>query len=83
MTAFRNGNGIQTPQERLKAQHATGMSYKEIAEFYGVSKAMAWRVACEGYEPVDDTIREKLGFPQIIKQVVYRNASGRFRKAGE
>ena len=83
MTAFHDGNAPQTPQERLKSQHATGMSYNEIAIFYGVSKAMAWRVVNEGYEPVDETLREKLGFPQIIKQTVYRDEHGRFRKRGE
>ena len=79
MTAFHDGNVPQTPQERLKSQHATGMSYSKIATFYGVSKAMAWRVANEGYEPVDDVIREKLGFPQIVFQTVYRNPDGTFK----
>lgn len=65
----------------LLNQHASGMSYQEIADFYGVSKAMAWRVANQGYEPVNDDIRDKLGFPEIIKQLVFRNPSdGRFQK---
>ena len=30
-------------------------------------------------EPVDDVIREKLGFPQIVFQTVYRNPDGTFK----
>ena len=69
--------------DALLDQHVSGMSYQEMADFYGVSKAMIWRVANQGYEPKDDVIRERLGFPQIIKQTVYRDEHGRFRKAGE
>ena len=70
-------------QERLLVDYKVEGSWSAVGSKYDVSSGMAWRVANEGYEPVDDIIREKLGFPQIIKQTVYRNPDGRFRKAGE
>ena len=70
-------------QGRLLDDYKVEGSWLAVGRKYDVSSGMAWRVANEGYEPVDDIIREKLGFPQIIKQTVYRDEHGRFRKADD
>jgi hypothetical protein len=38
-----------------------GMKWQEIADRYGVTVGMAWRIANEGYEPRSKEIRVKLG----------------------
>lgn len=74
----------ESVREYLLIQHdVLGRTWTDIAKEHKVSPAMVWRVANQGYEPKDDVIREKLGFPQVIKQTVYRDEHGRFRKAGE
>jgi len=80
MTSNTSFTACKAIQERLKEDYRVLHSWIAIGRKYNVSPAMAWRIANEGYEPKDDVIRDKLGFPQIIKQTVYRNKHGRFRK---
>jgi len=67
----------------LLSRYAELKSWRKVAFELDVSLATVWRVANQGYEPKDEAIRDKLGFPQIIKQTVHRNPDGTFRKAGE
>jgi len=83
MTAQGSSTARNAIQDRLIALYALRGSWRAVGLELDVSSGMAWRVANEGYEPKDDVIRKKLGFPQVIKQTVYRDEHGRFRKAGE
>ena len=83
MTKIASVTACNAIQTRLFELHTLWGSWRAVGLELDVSSGMAWRVANEGYEPVDPEIRKKLGFPQIIKQVVYRSPIGRFRKAGE
>ena len=38
-----------------------GLKWQEIADRYGVTVGMAWRVANQGYEPRSKAIRARLG----------------------
>jgi len=55
-------------------------SWRKVADHYGSSKSMAWRIANEGYEPKDKAIRKKFGFTELITQKVRRNEHGRFTR---
>ena len=83
MTTRERPTACNATQTRLFELHVLRGSWEAVALELDISSGMAWRVAYEGYEPKDDVIREKLGFPQVIKQTVYRDEHGRFRKAGE
>ena len=76
-------NGLVTARnaisEQLKGDYAVLVSWRKVARKYGISSAMAWRVA-RGYIPKDNQIRVKLGFPEIITQEVWRNSKGRFKE---
>ena len=41
-------------------------TWRAIAEVFGISGGMAWRVGMTGYEPKDNKIREKLHLPLLI-----------------
>lgn len=73
-------NAIQT---RVLALYDQLRTWDAVGLRLDVSGGMAWKVANEGYEPVDPEIRKKLGFPQIIQQTVHRNPDGTFKKPGE
>lgn len=47
-------------REMLKLRQE-GLKWQQIADRYGVTVGMAWRVANEGYDPRSKLIREKLG----------------------
>ena len=83
MTSNGSVTACNAIQGRLLEDYRIEGSWLAVGRKYDVSSAMAWRVANEGYEPKDDEIRAKLGFPQIIKQMVYRDEHGRFRKAND
>jgi|GEM_PF-7018711 len=67
----------------LLNQHKELKSWAKVAAIYGLNKALVWKVAKTNYEPKDPEIRSKLGFPEVIKQVVYRSNLGRFKKEGD
>ena len=54
-----------TTRARLKALLDGGMTTRQVGSLYGVSSAMVWRVANTNYEPKNEEIRKKLGFPII------------------
>ena len=41
-------------------------TWRDIAEVFGISCGMAWRIGMAGYEPKDNKIREKLHLPLLI-----------------
>jgi len=40
-------------------------AYRDLAAEYGVHHAVLWRILHDGYDPVDPTIRERLGLPVV------------------
>lgn len=72
----RNGSGLA---ERIRILNKVwDASYREIATLFGISKAMAWRIANQNYEPKDPEIRRKLGFPTMV--ITYQGPDGKFVK---
>ena len=53
-------------QERLRSLYSELRSWQAVADKFGVSKAMAYRVAVEGYEPKDPALRTLLELPPIV-----------------
>ena len=78
-STFTPCKGIQA---RVKELYGVLGSWPKVGAKLGVSPAMAWRVAKQGYEPKDPEIRKKLGFPEIIQVKVHRDKKGQFSKAG-
>ena len=61
------------------------LSWRKIAlldEYKGIPPGSLCSYA-KGRIPENNKHRRMLGFPEIIKQAVYRSTIGRFRKAGE
>jgi len=52
---------------KMLEKHGDGNSWRKVADEFGVSPSMAWRIAKEGYEPQDNEIRAALGWPLIVK----------------
>jgi len=73
-------SGLKHAQERMKQQRMNKLTWQQIADDWGLSKATAWRVGMKGHEPRDNKIRAKLGLSEIIIQYVYRNNKGQFSK---
>lgn len=64
-------------QEKLLQMHEELGSWPKVAAEFDISSAMAWRVVYQDYEPKDNVIRKKLGFPIIVYQ--YKDSqTGRF-----
>jgi len=53
-----DGNDIQA---HFKALRASGMTYRAIAERYGISAGLAWKIENDGLVPKRNDIRRKLG----------------------
>ena len=64
----------------MRQAHADGLSWGKMAGLLGISKALAYRVALEGYTPKDPELMKKLtGDCRKIEFVkIERNGSGRF-----
>jgi len=75
MTPVTDRNAIV---RRINELRSGGMTWREIGAVYGVTGAMAYRVATQGYEPKDPEIRRKLGFP--IPVTTWQGPKGRFIK---
>jgi len=41
-------------------------TWRDIAEVFGISCGMAWRIGMTGYEPKEDKIRAKLRLPLLV-----------------
>ncbi len=72
--------------KRLNKLHAIlGNTWRKIAlldEYKGIPAGSLCSYA-KGRIPQNNKHRRALGFPEIIKQAVYRSPIGRFRKVGE
>jgi len=75
MTVVTDRNAIVG---RLNALYGSGMTWREIGAVYGVSGAMAFRVATQDYEPKDPQIRKRLGLP--VPVTTWKGEGGRFVK---
>ena len=53
---------IGNVRRKIREAYRREGNWEKVSRRFGVSKAMAWRIANEpGYEPKDPTIRKKLG----------------------
>jgi len=67
-------------KEEIARQHGALGSWRAVGEFYGVNPTTAWRVANDPeYEPKDDEIRARLGFPPLnqVERVEIHFVDGR------
>ena len=74
---------LDTLKRQLIKRNENGETWAAMAREYGVSTAVLWRLANEGYNPKNKKTRAKLSLPELVKQTVYRDEHGRFRKAGD
>lgn len=82
MNSNRHVQRLYAIQERLKAHHGTGLSWRQIAAlkpFQGVSPGTLCAIA-KGRDPKDPEIRRILGLPEIITIQVKRDRKGKFEK---
>ncbi|HMN14654.1 MAG TPA: hypothetical protein PKD55_20230 [Bellilinea sp.] len=52
--------------EMLKDDYSYLKSWEAVAQQYGVTKPVVYRMVCRGYEPKDPHIRLKLGMPVYV-----------------
>lgn len=55
-------------------------SWEKVGKHYGVHRIVVWRIVNNGYEPMANDVRRKLGLPEIIQRKAYRDKSGRFAR---
>lgn len=65
---------------RLQALREKFGTWQAVGDFYGVSRALVWRIVNDGYEPQDNDLRRKLGLDEIIYFRAARDSAGRFQK---
>jgi len=86
MTSYTDVQASDRICKRLNKLHAIkGNTWRKIAlldEYKGIPPGSLCSYA-KGRIPENNEHRRILGFPEIIKQAVYRSQIGRFRKAGE
>ena len=71
-------------QEKLAEQYKEMGSWDKVGTHYGVHRIVVWRIVKDGYEPKSNEVRRKLGLPEIIQRMAFRDKSGRFaRPPGE
>ena len=58
-------------RRRLKQEYAELGGYKPVAEQYGVSAAMVWKIIDEGYVPKTYDTLKKLGYIPTCPQCGY------------
>ena len=51
---------------KLRERHENGKTWRAVADDYGVTPALVWRIANQGYEPKRAQIRAALGLPQLF-----------------
>ena len=86
MTSYTDVQASDKACKRLNKLHAIqGNTWRKIAllDEYKEIPAGSLCSYAKGRIPKNDEHRTILNFPQIIKQTVYRDEHGRFRKAGE
>ena len=52
-----------------------------VGKFYGVHRAVVWRIVNQDYVPKRNDLRRKLGLPEILQQSARRDPKGRFAKS--
>lgn len=57
-------------RHRLRADYQRIRNWRLVAEAYGVSKGLAYRIAVEGYEPKSAALRRKLHLPLPTARVI-------------
>ena len=65
-------------KESLLKRNEGDESWADMGREYGVSAAIVWRIAKEGYEPKGMETRRALGLPELVTREVYRDEQGRF-----
>ena len=55
---------IEQLREQLRNDYVR-LIWRQVAEIYGVDKAVVYRIATSDYEPKDNLIRAKLGLAPI------------------
>ena len=53
-------------RREMKKLRKSGLIWQEIADRYGVTVGMAYRIAVNGYEPKEAAIRVRLGLPARV-----------------
>jgi len=61
---------IRTLRRDMKRLRRKGLKWQEIADHYGVTVGMAYRIAIDGHEPKDPHIRIRLGLPAMVQTPV-------------
>lgn len=59
------GETIRTLRKSIQKTYNSGFNWRETASEFGVSPAMAYRIANSDYEPKDARIRHTLGLPAL------------------
>ena len=67
-------------REQLIKRNENGETWAAMAREYGVSTAVLWRLANEGYNPKRADTRNKLSLPELSVQENWRNEKGRYTK---
>ena len=63
---------------QLIKRNESGETWAAMAREYGVSTAVLWRLANEGYNPKGAEIRHKLSLPELVIREQWRTSLGRF-----
>ena len=67
-------------KRQLIKRNENGETWATMAREYGVSTAVLWRLANEGYNPKGADTRQKLSLPELSVQENWRNEKGRYTK---
>jgi len=60
---------IEQLRERIQKEHKIKKSWRKVGAVFGITGAMAFRIAKRGYEPKSSKIRYKLGLPALVEVV--------------
>jgi len=60
---------IEQLRERIQKEHKIKKSWRKVGALFGITGAMAFRIAKRGYEPKSSKIRYKLGLPALVEVV--------------
>ena len=65
-------------KKQLIKRNKNGETWAAMAREYGVSTAVLWRLANEGYNPKGSETRRKLSLPGLVIREQWRDSLGRF-----
>ncbi len=68
------------PRARMTAMKnaQSNITYQDLEDYFGVSKGLIWKIINEGHTPVDERLRERLGWPEMVVIYHHRDKQGRF-----